>query len=264
MQNLLQDLRYGFRLFFRNPLFTLVSVLSLALGISANTVIFSVFNSIFLCTLPVRNPESLVAVFTTDARNTGQFMNYMQLSYPNYEDYRDQNQVFSGLVAQTFQALSLSAGGDPERIVGAIVTGNYFDVLGVKPAAGLFLRSLQNAQKINPGFESKNLLMISFDLAGQRYDEARGREYFRLVAERVAAIPQVRAAGLASAPLFGGDIMRTVFAEGQDVSDRRNGRLTALLRVSPGYFDAIHMPICCSTTHRPQLCTCARKGIQPT
>ena len=109
--------------------------------------------------------------------------------------------------------------------------------------AGLFLRSLQNAQQIHPGFESRNLFMISFDLAGQKYDEARGREYFQQLIERVTAVPQVKAAAVASAPLFGGDVMRTVFAEGQNVNDRRNGRLTALLRVGPSYFDAIHMPI---------------------
>ena len=563
MQNLLQDLRYGVRLLVRNPLFTIVAVLSLALGISANTTIFSVFNAIFLYTLPVQEPDRLVSVFTTDARNAGQFTNFMQLSYPNYEDYRDQNRIFSGLVAQIFPAMSLSGGGEPERVVGAVVTGNYFDVLGVKAAvgrtflpdedavegkfpvvvlgyplwqrrfggdraligkvivlnrqnftvigvapegfrgtfaiggpdlyvpmamhelvladfalqqfhqrrgllfnvfgrlkpgvplaqaraametiarqleqaypkenearsvalmplpqalidpnlrgqallasgmmmgavglvlliacanvanlllarssvrqreiavrlslgagrtrlvrqlltesfvmaslagllglllavwgrdllwmmrpplldnnalqigldsrvliftvavtlltgllfglmpalhatrvdlswalkdrtgqprkkggwfnlrkalvvvqvalslialagAGLFLRSLQNAQQIHPGFESRNLFMISFDLAGQKYDEARGRQYFQQLIERVTAVPQVKAAAVASAPLFGGDVMRTVFAEGQNVNDRRNGRLTALLRVGPSYFDAIHMPI---------------------
>ncbi len=563
MESLLQDLRFGVRLLHKNPLFTFVAVVSLTLGISANTTIFSVFNAVFLQTLPVPESERLVAVFTTDARNTGQFMNYLQTSYPNYEDYRDQNQVFSGLVAQIFTPLNLSTRGEPEQVFGAVVSGNYFDVLGVKAAvgrvflpeedsvegkypvvvlshqlwnrrfggdrnligreislnrqnftvvgvaprafrgtfalggpdlfvpmamheqvladfalqqfhhrralmfnvfgrlkpgvdlvqaraamktiarqlelsylkdnqgrnislmplleslidpnvrsdallagsmmmgvvglvllvacanvanlllaraavrqreialrlslgagkmrlvrqlltessilaimagllglllaawgrdllwlmrppfldanaieialdgrvllftagitiltgllfglvpafqasrvdlmwalkdrtgpphrnrrrvnlrnllvvvqialsltalvaAGLFLRSLQNAQKISLGFESKNLFMISFDLAGQKYDEARGRSFFQQVTERAAAVPGVKAVGIASAPLFGGDIMRTVFVEGQDVTDTRNGRLTALLRVSPGYFDAIGMPI---------------------
>ncbi|MBP1596232.1 MAG: hypothetical protein H6Q05_1609 [Acidobacteria bacterium] len=563
MQNLLQDWRYGVRLLFRNPLFTIVAVVSLGLGIAANTTIFSVFNAVFLHTLPVAGPDRLVSVFTTDARNTGRFTNYMQLSLPNYEDFRDQNEVFSGLVAQAFPALSLSAGGEPERVVGAIVTGNYFDVLGIKAAAGrtflpeeddvegrnpvvvlshrlwqrrfggdrdligrqivlnrydytvvgvapegfrgtfaiggpdvfvpmamhqqvltdfalqqfhnrrsllfnvfgrlkpdvplakarqamqkiarnleqaypkdnearsialvpltealvnpnvrgqavlaggmmmgavslvlliacanvanlllarstvrqremavrlslgagrirlvrqlltesllmaglagllglllagwgrdlfwmmrppllaqndmdialdsrvliftaaislltgllfglvpalqatrvdlthalkvrsgqphksgrwlnlrnmlvvaqvalslialvgagLFLRSLQSAQRIDPGFESKNLFMISYDLAGQRYEEAQGRDFMRKVTERVEAIPQVVAAEHASAPPFGGDVMRTVFVEGQDVNDPRNGRLTALLRVGPGYFHAARIPV---------------------
>jgi predicted permease len=563
VESLLQDLRFGVRLACKTPLFTLVAIVSLTLGISANTTIFSVFNAVFLQTLPVHEPERLVAVFTTDAKNAGQFMNFLQTSYPNYEDYRDQNRMFSGLVAQILTPLNLSTQEEPERVFGAVVSGNYFEALGVnaavgrvflpeedsvegkypvvvlshqlwnrrfggdlnligkgislnrqnftvvgvaprafrgtfalggpdlyvpmamheqvladfalqqfhqrralmfqvfgrlKPgvgleqaraamktiaqqlelsypkdnqarnislmplleslidpnvrgdallaggmmmgvvglvllvacanvanlllaraavrqrevalrlslgaskmrlvrqlltessiiaivagllglllaawgrdllwlmrppfldanaieialdgrvllftagitmltgllfglvpafqasrvdlmwalkertgplhrnrrrvnlrnllvvvqialsltalvAAGLFLRSLQNAQKISLGFESQNLFMISFDLAGQKYDEARGRAFYQQVTGRVAAVPGVEAAGIASAPLFGGDIMRTVFVEGQDVTDVRNGRLTPLLRVSPGYFDAIGMPI---------------------
>jgi putative ABC transport system permease protein len=563
MQNLMQDLRYGARLLFRNPMFTAVAVISLALGISANTAIFSLFNAIFLGTLPAHDPARLVSMFTTDAKNTGQFLDYMQLSYPNFEDYRDQNQVFSGLVAQIPMQMSLSTGGEPERVIGEAVSGNYFEVLGVKtsvgrpfrpeedsvegkfpvvvlshrlwkrrfggdenligkdivlnrmnftvvgvaaegfrgtyaiggpdlfvpmamheqiladfalqqfhkrrgllfnvfgrlkpgvpltqaraamhtiarkleqaypkdneargvalipllqtlidpnirgqallgagmmmcvvglvlliacanvanlllaragvrqreiairlslgagrirlvrqlltesfltafiagllglllavwgrdllwlmrppflddnavqipldnrvllftaaltiltgvlfglvPAlratrldliwalkeragqpsrskhwfnlrdmlvvvqvalslialvgAGLFLRSMQNAQQINPGFEKKNLLMISVDLAGQRYDEARGLEYYRQAVETVLRLPQVKAASFASAPLFGGDVLRTVFAEGQDPANKSNGRLIPLLRVGPGYFETIRMPI---------------------
>jgi len=563
MHNLMQDLRYGALLLFRNPMFTAVAVISLALGISANTAIFSLFNAIFLGTLPVHDPARLVSIFTTDAKNTGQFLDYMQLSYPNLEDYRDQNQVFSGLVAQIPMQMSLSTGVEPERVIGEAVSGNYFEVLGVKTAvgrpfrpeedsvegkfpvvvlshrlwkrrfggdenligkdivlnrlhftvvgvaaegfrgtyaiggpdlfvpmamheqiladfalqqfhtrrgllfnvfgrlkpgvpltqaraamqtiarkleqayrkdneargvalipllqtlidpnirgqallgagmmlcvvglvlliacanvanlllaragvrqreiairlslgagrirlvrqlltesflmafiagllglllavwgrdllwlmrppflddnavqipldnrvllftavltiltgvlfglvpalratrldliwalkeragqpsrskhwfnlrdmlvvvqvalslialvgAGLFLRSMQNAQQINPGFEKKNLLMISVDLAGQRYDEARGLVYYRQAVETVLQLPQVKAASFASAPLFGGDVLRTVFAEGQDPTNKSNGRLIPLLRVGPGYFETIRMPI---------------------
>ncbi len=563
MQDVLQDLRFGARLLFRNLLFTAVAVFSLALGIGANTTIFSVFNAIFLSTLPARDPERLVSVFTTDAKNTGRFLDYMQLSYPNFEDYRDQNQVFSGLVAQVGAPMSLGTRGEPEAVFGEVVSGNYFDVLGVKMAAGrpflaeedsaegkfpvvvlsyklwqrvfggdrnligsdivlnrinftvvgvtaehfqgiyaiggpdlfvpmamheqvlsdfalaqfhkrrgllfnvfgrlkdgvplsqaraamqtiaskleraypkdnearsvalvplldsmidpnlrgqillaagmmlsvvglvlliacanvanlllarasvrqreiavrlslgadrqrlvrqlltesflmaviagllglllavwgrdllwlmrppfwdadalqipldnrvlaftaaltlltaflfglvpalratrmdliwalkdragqptrsgrwfnlrnmlvvvqvalslvalagagLFLRSLQHAQKIDPGFEKKNLLVISFDLASQRYDEGHGLTYYRQVVERVRALPQVVSAAIASAPPFRGDVLRTVFAEGQDPTDRRNGRLTPLLRVGPDYFDTIRLPI---------------------
>jgi predicted permease len=563
MHNLMQDLRYGVRLLFRNPMFTAVAVVSLALGISANTAIFSLFNAIFLGTLPVRDPGRLVSIFTTDAKNTGQFLDYMQISYPNFEDFRDQNQVFSGLVAQMLMPVNLSTGDKPERVIGEIVSGNYFEVLGAKitvgrpfrpeedsvegkypvvvlsyrlwkrrfggdenligkdivlnrmnftvvgvaaegfkgtyaiggpelfvpmamheqiladfalqqfhnrrgllfnafgrlrpgipltqaraamqtvarklelaypkenearsvtliplirtlidpnvrgqallgagmmmcvvglvlliacanvanlllarasvrqreiavrlslgadrmrlvrqlltesflmaliagllgllravwgrdllwlmrppflddngvqipldsrvllftaaltiltgvlfglvPAlratqldliwalkeraghpsrsqrwfnlrnmlvvvqvalslialvgAGLFLRSMQNAQRIEPGFEKKDLLMVSVDLAGQRYDEARGLEYYRQAVETVRRLPQIKAAAFASAPLFGGDIMRTVFAEGQDLTNKSNGRLIALLRVGPGYFETIGMPV---------------------
>jgi macrolide transport system ATP-binding/permease protein len=563
MQNLLQDVRYGARLLLRNPMFTAVVVVSLALGISANAAIFSLFNAIFLGTLPVQDPARLIALFTTDAKNSGQFLDYMQLSYPNFEDFRNQNQVFSGLVAHVLVPMSLSTGDEPERVLGEAVSGNYFKELGVKPAvgrtfraeedsvegkfpvvvlshhlwkrrfggdeslvgkdivlnrmnftvigvaaegfrgtyaiggpdlfvpmamheqiladfalqqfhnrrgllffvfgrlkpdvpltqaraamqtiarklelaypkenearsiallpltqsllnpnirgqallgagmmmcvvalvlliacanvanlllaragvrqreiavrlslgagrirlvrqlltesflmafvagllglllavwgrdllwlmrppflaentvpipldnrvllftaaltiltgilfglapalratrldliwalkersgqpsrsqhwfslrnmlvviqvalslialvgAGLFLRSMQHAQQINPGFEKKNLMMISVDLAAQRYDEAHGLEYYRRAIEAVLAMPQVKAASFASAPLFGGDVLRTVFAEGQDPTNKGNGRLTPLLRVGTGYFETIRMPI---------------------
>jgi predicted permease len=563
MQNLLQDLRFGARLLLRNPLFTAIAVLSLALGIGVNTTIFSVFNTIFLGSLPVKDPGRLVSIFTTDAKNKGQFLNFMQVSYPNFEDYRDQNGVFTGLVAQIFTPLSLSTGEAPERVIAQAVSGNYFEVLGVKPAhgrtflpeedtgegkypvvvlsyglwqrrfganpdvvgsdiilngqdytiigilkegfrgtnvmggadlyvpmamheqvltdfnlqqfhhrrgllftifgrlkpgvslsqasadmkmiasklekaykkdndgrsvallplldtlidpnirqqallaarmmmgvvgmvlliacanvanlllarasircreiavrlslgasrvrlvrqlltesflmaaiagllglllamwgrdllwlmrppfvddntlqvsidgkvllftaalsiltgvlfglvpalratrmdliwalkdrtgrparadrrfhirnvlvviqvalslialvaAGLFLRSLHHAQRIDPGFERQNLLMVSFDLGGQKYDTARGLDYYRRVVSRVEELPQVKGASIASAPLFNGDVLRTVFAEGQDMSDKRNGKLTPLLRVWPGYFDTVRMPI---------------------
>jgi macrolide transport system ATP-binding/permease protein len=563
MQDLLQDLRYGLRLLFRDWIFTAAAVCSLALGIGANTTIFSFFNAIFMHTLPVEQPSRLVRVYTADAKNTGRFLDYMQMSYPNYEDYRDTNQVFSGLVAQTFTQMSLSFGAEPEVVLASVVSGNYFEILGIKAAigrsfgasedaeegknpvvvlsdhlwkrrfggdrslvgkeivlnrgsytvigvtpqgfrgtfaiggpdlfvplgmheqvlsdfaltqlhhrrtllldvfgrlkpgmglerarsemqtiarrleqsfpqdneartvslvplpdtlinpnvrgqvllagemmmgvvglvlliacanvanlllarasmrgreiairlsvgarrarlirqlltesillstlagllglllaswgrdllwlmrppqldadairvsldsrvlaftatitlltallfglvpalraskvdlawalkdragdpkrtnsrfqlrnmlvafqvamsivalagAGLFLRSLQEAQKIDPGFEKENLVMMSYDLAGQKYEEERGREFHLKVTERLQQISKVKGVGIASAPLFGGDIMRTVFAEGQDIKDRKNGRLTALLRVSPGYLEAIGVPL---------------------
>jgi predicted permease len=563
MPDLMQDLRYGVRLLFRDRIFTAVAVLSLALGIGANTTIFSVFNAIFLHTLPVEEPGRLVRVYTSDSKNTGRFLDYMQMSYPNFADFRDTNQVFSGLVAQTLTQMNLSWGAEPEMILASVVTGNYFEVLGVKAAigrtfdpredmvegkypvvilsdhlwkrrfgadrnlvgkeiilnrqnytvigvspqgfrgtfaiggpdlfvplgmheqilsdfalqqfhhrrtlildvfgrlkpdvsleraraemqtiarqlelsfpkdnearnvlliplpdtlinpnvrgqallagemmmgvvglvllvacanvanlllaraatrsreisirlsvgahrarlvrqlltesvvlsvlagllglllaswgrdllwlmrppqldadairitldgrvlaftgvitlltallfglvpafraskvdlawalkdrtgepqranrmlplrnvlvafqvalslvalvgAGLFLRSLQEAQNIDPGFERENLVMMSMDLAGQKYEEERGREFYDQATRKLLEISKVKGVGIASAGPFGGDIMRTVFAEGQDTNDRRNGRLTALLRVSPGYFDAMRLPL---------------------
>src|SRR5512143_1982688 len=164
MQNLLQDLRFGVRMLFRNPLFTAVALISLALGISANTTIFSVFNAVFLSTLPVRDPGRLVSVYTTDAKNTGQFLNFLQLSYPNFEDYRNQNEVFSGLVAQIMTPMSLSTAGEAERVIGEVVTGNYFDVLGVKMAAGRpFLADEDSAEGKSP------VVVLSYRLWQRRF-----------------------------------------------------------------------------------------------
>jgi len=140
MERLWQDLSYGLRVLARSPLFNLVAVLSLALGIGANTTIFTLIDAVFLNPLPVEEPARLVAVYTTDEKNTGGFLTHLQTSYLNYLDYRNKNEVFSGLAAHQFvPQLSLVAGGGaPEQVVGQIVSGNYFEVLGVRPALGRF------------------------------------------------------------------------------------------------------------------------------
>ena len=138
MSRFLQDLRYGARLLTKSPGFTLVAALSLALGIGANTTIFTLINAVLLHPLPVEDPSQLVSVLTTDERNAanGAF-GFLQTSPLNYQDYRDKNEVFSGLAAHQGIPLNISGGtGDPQQIFGEIVTGNFFDVLGAKPAVG--------------------------------------------------------------------------------------------------------------------------------
>ncbi len=131
------DLRYGVRLLLKSPGFTLAATLSLALGIGANTTIFTVVKALFLNPLPVRDADSLVAIFTTDERNKGQGFDLMPISKPNYQDLRDQTDVFSAVAGFSFTRLSVSSGsGDPEQVQGFVVSGNYFDVLGVKAAHG--------------------------------------------------------------------------------------------------------------------------------
>src|SRR5262249_37661241 len=95
MEALWQDIRLGSRVVFKRPAFTLVAALSLALGIGANTAVFSIINASLLKPLPVEEPERLVSLFTTDTKNPGNH----PTSHLNYLDYRDQNQVFSGLLA---------------------------------------------------------------------------------------------------------------------------------------------------------------------
>ncbi len=130
------DLRYAVRMLVKSPLFTAVAVLSLALGIGLNTTIFTLVNALLLNPLPVQDPSSLVAQFTTDTKNTARFQNFMGTSYPNFRDHRDQNPSYAGLAAYQGVALSLSSNGEPEQIFGEMVTGNYFDVLGVKTVVG--------------------------------------------------------------------------------------------------------------------------------
>jgi predicted permease len=133
MGNLWQDLRYGFRRLLKTPGFTLVAVVSLALGIGANTAIFSLVDTVLLRPLPVREPKQLVEVYGTLHKGA----DYTIQSHLNYKDYRDRSgDVLSGLLAYRFAAMSLSHNGANERVWGYLVSGNYFDVLGVQPALG--------------------------------------------------------------------------------------------------------------------------------
>jgi predicted permease len=135
MGNLLQDLRYGARMLLKRPGLTLIAVITLALGIGANTAIFSLVNTVLLRPLPVDKPEQLVSLNSTSP--TGE-NNIPTLSYPNYRDYRDRNEVLAGLLCYRFAPISLSNNGVNERMWSYLVSGNYFDVLGVKPALGRF------------------------------------------------------------------------------------------------------------------------------
>jgi len=134
METILQDLRYGARMLLAKPGFTAVAVLTLALGIGANTAIFSLVNATLLQRLPVTKPEELVYAFS-GAPN----FPYNVFSYPDYAELRDQSQVFDGLIAWGGIAASLNSNeqeGGADLVTGAIVTGNYFEVLGVRAAMG--------------------------------------------------------------------------------------------------------------------------------
>jgi predicted permease len=132
MNNLWQDVRYGFRRLRQSPGFTALAVLSLALGIGANTAIFSLVDTVLLRPLPVAKPEQLVEVYGTIHNGADDSIQ----SYLNYKDYRDRNNVFTGLLAYRFAPMSLSHGNANERVWGYLVSGNYFDVLGVRPMLG--------------------------------------------------------------------------------------------------------------------------------
>jgi predicted permease len=129
---LLQDLRFGSRRLLKSPGFTLIAVASLALGIGANTAIFSLVNTVLLRPLPVAKPERLVSVSVL-----GKDDSMLAFSYPTYKDYRDRSgDVLAGLFAERLAPMSLSRAGDNERVWGYLVSGNYFEVLGVAAARG--------------------------------------------------------------------------------------------------------------------------------
>ena len=126
-----QDVRYAARMLLKSPAFTAVAVLSLAFGIGVNTAIFSLVDKLLIRKLPVEEPDRLVIVSAGRGQGTATMSNY-----PDFVDYRDKNDVFEGLVCYTQRALTLSDQGQAERILGMIVSGNYFTALRVQPALG--------------------------------------------------------------------------------------------------------------------------------
>ena len=132
MTGLYEDLRYGLRALAKYRRFTAICVLSLALGIGANTTIFTLLDAILFRPLPVQDPAHLAAVYTLDSRNPG----FWGVSYPNYKDYRDRNQVFSSLLVYTGIGLNLTGGAEPHLVMGQLVSANYFSTLGVNPTVG--------------------------------------------------------------------------------------------------------------------------------
>ena len=134
MDSLLQDLRYAMRAMIKRPAINAVAVIALALGIGANTAIFSVINALLLQPLPgVEDPDRLAVVYTSDFSSS----RYSTSSFPDYVDFRDRGDLFTGLAAFSDSvAINLGVGDGAERIQGAVVTGNYFSVLGVSPRLG--------------------------------------------------------------------------------------------------------------------------------
>jgi hypothetical protein len=130
-----QDARYAVRTLIKTPAFTIVVVLTLALGIGANTAIFSLTDQVLLRMLPVKSPGQLV-VLDGPGAFTGRTFNSGTFSYPMYRDFRDQSTVFDGVIARFPAPLTLLANGQAERVSGELVTGNYFDVLGVRAHIG--------------------------------------------------------------------------------------------------------------------------------
>lgn len=152
MSDLWQDLRYGLRMLGKNPGLTAVIVLTLALGIGVNTSIFSLINAVLLKPLPVvKNSEQLVWFRASS-------------SYPNYEDYRDQNDVFSGITAISgTRSFSLNSDDQPEMLKGEFVTANYFSVLGVDPVMGRAFLPEEDAPGSHP------IVVISHNLWQRKF-----------------------------------------------------------------------------------------------
>lgn len=225
METLWQDLRYGFRALTKSPGFTAIAVLSLALGIGANTAIFSVVNAVLLKPLPFRDPERLVMVWEDQSA----------IGFPrddvapaNFADWKMQQSVFEDMAALTWKSFNLTGDGEPERILAHGVTANFLPLLGIQPVLGCVF----SPEEDRPG--SGNVAILSYGLWQRRYggDPAvLGRDIL-LNGEKYAVVG-VMPSGF---QYMQGDIgMWVPAALTQDqVSDRDNHYLTVLARTKPG------------------------------
>ena len=156
-----QDLRYTARMLRKNPGFSLIVIATLALGIGANAAMFSLTDRVLLQRLPVTNPDQLVVLGTRDPAEPEQNESF---SYPMYQDLRDRNQVFSGVIARGSAQMNVSYGDQNGRVSAELVSGNYFDVLGVRPFAG---RLLNQDDDRNPG--AHPIAVISYGFWERRF-----------------------------------------------------------------------------------------------
>ncbi|MFI5058853.1 MAG: ABC transporter permease [Candidatus Acidiferrales bacterium] len=166
METLGQDIRYALRMILKNPAFSAIAVLSLALGIGANTTIFTVVNAVLLNPLPVKDISRLVQMDTVDSKTKVTQANAAKegMSYPNFQDYERENQVFTGLTCVSGGPLTLSGGAEPKQIFGMLVSANYFDVLGVHPSVGRFFFPDEDKK---PG--GNNVAVLSYALWSNKF-----------------------------------------------------------------------------------------------
>src|SRR5215211_5388559 len=166
MRTLLQDVRYAVRTLLRQPGFAAVAVVTLALGIGANTAIFSVIDAALLRSLSYREPGRLVHLWETKRDRD---FERREASYPDFLDLRAQGaEVFEGLAGYTSRPVTLADGGEATRARGAAVTSNFFDLLGVNAAAG---RTVVEGED---GLEAKRVAVVSHGFWQRRFGGDRG------------------------------------------------------------------------------------------
>ena len=160
MDTLWKDVRFACRTLLKSPGFTAVAVLSMALGIGANTTIFSTVNGLLLRPAPYEDPERIVALHETQARN---HIDHGSVSYLDYRDIREQSGAFVAVAAHTGRSLTLGGGDEPERVAGEAITASLFPLLGVKPLLGRTF----SADEDRPG--GPNVVVLSHELWQRRF-----------------------------------------------------------------------------------------------
>jgi len=161
MGTLLQDIRFAIRVLAKNRGFTLVALLTLALGIGANTAIFSVVNGIVFRPLPYAAPQQLVGIWTNDFKRPG---SQYPASLPTFRDWQQQAHSFAGIAAYAFNRYHVSGKEGPDETRGALTTANFFDVMGVAPVLG---RALQ------PADDHERVVLLGDELWRRRFNADR-------------------------------------------------------------------------------------------
>jgi putative ABC transport system permease protein len=225
VDDLLRDLRNGLRIIARNPGFSLLVVMVLALGIGANTAIFSVVSSVLLRDLPYPNPEGLVRVYTI---NPSRLWSESAVSLHDFRDWQAQNQVFAHLAAFNPRSANISGGQEPERIDYAVVTADFFSVLGSEPILGRgFL-----AEEDSPG--QGNVVVLSYGF-WQRYFGADpsvvGRQ-LSLNGESVSVVGVMPAH--VRFPTSTIELWKPIASRAEDTGDRAGRWLSTVARLKPG------------------------------
>jgi predicted permease len=164
MTSITADLRYAFRGLRRNPVFSTVAILSLALGIGANTAIFTLIDQIVLRKLPVRAPHELVMLYQEGAHN-GSNMGSRMHSYPIYQDYQTRAATLSEVICRRLVSASISINNATERVDAEMVSGNYFTMLGVRPAAGRVFSSQEDDQV----YAGHPVVVLAYDYWASRF-----------------------------------------------------------------------------------------------
>ena len=169
MANILADVRYALRALRRNPLFAAAAILSLALGIGANTAIFTLMDQILLRKLPVKDPDSLVMLYQEGANN-GSNMGSRMHSYPIYQDYQKKVETFSEVLCRRLISTSISVNNQTELVDAEMVSGNYFSMLGVKPAAGRVFNSKEDDRT----YQGHPVVVLSYNYWARRFNQDYG------------------------------------------------------------------------------------------
>ncbi len=160
-EEMFQDLRYGARMLWKNPGFTVVAVATLALGIGANVALFSVFNGVLLNPLPFPQPEQLVSVH----RSVPNF-EFASIPYPHFRDWQRENRMFSAMAISRGSDFSLTGAGEAERVSGQFVSADFFSVLGVKPQLGRSFATGEDEPGAGP------VVLISTDLWQRKFSSS--------------------------------------------------------------------------------------------